>query len=40
MWIATVANIDWPSRTGLSIPQQQAELVALFDVAQQADSMR
>lgn len=36
MWIATVANIDWPSRTGLSIPQQQAELVALFDVAQQA----
>ncbi|HEY0929440.1 MAG TPA: family 10 glycosylhydrolase [Gemmatimonas sp.] len=36
MWIATVANIDWPSRTGLSIPQQQAEMVALLDVAQQA----
>ncbi len=36
MWIATVANIDWPSRTGLSIPQQQAEFAALLDVAQQA----
>lgn len=36
MWVATVANIDWPSRTGLSIPQQQAELVALLDRAQLA----
>lgn len=35
MWIATVANIDWPSRTGLTPAQQQAELVALLDVAQQ-----
>lgn len=36
MWIATVANIDWPSRAGLSIPQQQAEMIALLDAAQQA----
>ena len=35
MWIATVANIDWPSRSGLTIAQQQAELVTLFDVARQ-----
>ena len=34
MWVATVANIDWPSRTGLSIPQQQAELITLLDIAQ------
>lgn len=36
MWIATVANIDWPSRTGLSAAQQQAELGLLLDAAQQA----
>lgn len=35
MWIATVANIDWPSRTGLTAAQQQAELGLLLDVAQQ-----
>ncbi|MFN5582741.1 glycoside hydrolase family 10 protein, partial [Gemmatimonas sp.] len=35
MWIATVANIDWPSRTGLTAAQQQAELGLLMDVAQQ-----
>lgn len=28
-WIATVANIDWPSRSGLSAAQQQGELRAL-----------
>ncbi len=32
-WIATVANIDWPSRKGLPTEQQQNELVALFDKA-------
>ncbi|CAN5818661.1 hypothetical protein BH23ACT11_BH23ACT11_04260 [soil metagenome] len=32
-WIATVANIDWPSRPGLSTAQQQAELRALLDRA-------
>lgn len=32
-WIATVANIDWPSSSNLSAEEQQAELVRLFDVA-------
>ena len=32
-WIATVANIDWPSRPGLSTDRQQAELEALLDRA-------
>ena len=32
-WIATVANIDWPTRPGLTTEQQQAELVALLDHA-------
>lgn len=26
LWIATVANIDWPSRTGLSSAEQQQEI--------------
>ena len=33
MWIASVGNIDWPSRPGLPVAQQQAELRALFDLA-------
>lgn len=28
-WVATVANIDWPSRKGLSAEQQQAEVRAI-----------
>jgi uncharacterized lipoprotein YddW (UPF0748 family) len=32
-WLATVANIDWPSRPGLPSLQQQSELRALFDTA-------
>ncbi len=32
-WIASVANIDWPSRPGLSTWQQQAELRAMLDRA-------
>ncbi|MSR66522.1 MAG: hypothetical protein EXS24_04015 [Pedosphaera sp.] len=32
-WIATVGNIDWPSKPGLTTAQQQAELIALFDMA-------
>jgi uncharacterized lipoprotein YddW (UPF0748 family) len=32
-WIATVKNIDWPSRPGLAVTQQQAELVHLLDTA-------
>ena len=34
-WIATVANIDWPSKPGLSVAQQQAELISLLDRAAQ-----
>ncbi|MEZ4897832.1 MAG: family 10 glycosylhydrolase [Saprospiraceae bacterium] len=30
-WIATVENIDWPSRPGLSPEEQRSELTALFD---------
>lgn len=33
VWIATVNNIDWPSRRDLTAEQQQAELIALFDRA-------
>lgn len=36
MWIATVENIDWPSKAGLSSDQQQAELIALLDLARNA----
>jgi len=35
-WIATVHNIDWPSEPGLDAATQQAELLALLDVAQDA----
>src|SRR5947207_2535476 len=34
-WVATVANIDWPSSKGLSSAEQKAELVALLDRAVQ-----
>ncbi|WP_214327407.1 glycoside hydrolase family 10 protein [Nonomuraea sediminis] len=33
VWISTVHNIDWPSRTGLSVDRQKAEYVALLDAA-------
>jgi uncharacterized lipoprotein YddW (UPF0748 family) len=36
MWIATVANIDWPSSRSLSAAQQQAELVDLLTKAKAA----
>ncbi|MEP0548701.1 MAG: family 10 glycosylhydrolase [Rhodothermales bacterium] len=32
-WVATVDNIDWPTRPGLSTAEQQAELRALLDRA-------
>ncbi len=32
-WVATVANIDWPSRPGLSTWQQQAELIEILNRA-------
>jgi uncharacterized lipoprotein YddW (UPF0748 family) len=34
-WIATVANIDWPSKPGLPVAQQQTELISLLDRAAQ-----
>src|ERR1700744_3977623 len=34
-WIATVANIDWPSKPGLPVAQQKAELISLLDRAAQ-----
>jgi len=34
-WIATVANLDWPSKPGLSVAEQKAELIALLDRAVQ-----
>lgn len=35
-WIATVVNIDWPSKAGLSSAQQQRELIAMLDNHQRA----
>jgi uncharacterized lipoprotein YddW (UPF0748 family) len=32
-WVATVANIDWPSKRGLSTVEQKAELTAMLDHA-------
>ena len=34
-WVATVANINWPSKPGLPANQQQAEAIALLDFLQQ-----
>ncbi|MCS7079802.1 MAG: family 10 glycosylhydrolase [Chloracidobacterium sp.] len=34
VWVATVENIDFPSARNLSPEQQQAELTAIFDLAQ------
>ncbi|MFN3862504.1 MAG: glycoside hydrolase family 10 protein, partial [Roseateles sp.] len=33
-WVATVANIDWPSKPGLPAAQQQDEIRAICDTAQ------
>ncbi|WP_443066763.1 glycoside hydrolase family 10 protein [Streptomyces sp. NBC_01255] len=33
MWVATVANRDWPSRSGLTAEEQRAELLAHLDTA-------
>lgn len=34
VWIATVNNIDWPSKKGLSVEAQQKEIVDLLDLYQ------
>ncbi len=31
VWVASVANIDWPSRRDLSVAQQQAEIIATVE---------
>ena len=31
VWVASVSNMDWPSRPGLSTDAQKAELIAIFD---------
>jgi len=33
VWVATVANIDWPSKPGLPAEKQKAELIAILDRA-------
>ncbi|MFE9634926.1 glycoside hydrolase family 10 protein [Streptomyces sp. NPDC006463] len=33
MWIASVANVDWPSESGLTAREQRAELLGLLDTA-------
>ena len=34
-WVATVANIDWPSKPGLSAQTQRTEALAMLDRARQ-----
>lgn len=31
-WVATVANINWPSNPGLSVEEQKSEAIALLDL--------
>lgn len=33
MWLSSVVNIDWPSRTGLSVADQRAEYLSWLDLA-------
>jgi uncharacterized lipoprotein YddW (UPF0748 family) len=33
VWVASVANIDWPSKPGLSAEKQREELIAILDKA-------
>ncbi len=34
VWISTIANIDWPSRKGLTPDQQRGEFIQLLDFHQ------
>jgi uncharacterized lipoprotein YddW (UPF0748 family) len=34
-WIATVANIDWPSKKGLTVEQQKIEIIRIVDRARE-----
>jgi uncharacterized lipoprotein YddW (UPF0748 family) len=33
VWVATVGNMDWPSRAGLPADQQKAELIKILETA-------
>ena len=33
VWVATVGNMDWPSRAGLPVEQQKAELIHILETA-------
>ncbi|MBS1639941.1 MAG: family 10 glycosylhydrolase [Bacteroidetes bacterium] len=35
VWVATVENIDWPSKKGLSVEEQKAEFIHLADMHKQ-----
>lgn len=35
VWVATVANINWPSKPGLSVSSQKTELLAILDAARE-----
>ena len=35
VWVATVGNIDWPSKPGLPAEKQKAELLAILDKARE-----
>ena len=35
VWVATVANMDWPSKPGLSTDEQQREMIAILDRARE-----
>lgn len=32
VWVATVSNIDWPSKPGLPVEQQQEEAIRILDM--------
>src|SRR6476659_9991910 len=34
VWVASVVNIDWPSKKGLSVAEQKAEFIRLLDMHQ------
>ncbi len=35
VWVATVRNIDWPSKAGLTVNEQKSELINLLNVHQE-----
>ena len=40
VWVATVANIDWPSKPGLPADEQKNELLAILDKCVAAEAER